>query len=107
MDNEPTYTPTIGVIDGQPLIFVPAGHALTVYTLDGEEVESGKEKSLNGRILFDIKIHNDRGYVGTENGHLYQFDAQGKLLKEEVIADSQFKDPSAGSSAGRTQRGVQ
>src|SRR5690606_36711820 len=52
MDNEPTYTPTIGVNDGQPLIFVPAGHALKVYTLDREEVESWKEKSLNGKILF-------------------------------------------------------
>lgn len=95
MDNEPTYTPTIGLIDGQPLIFVPAGRTLLVYTLDGKEVESWKDKRLNGKILFDIKIHNDRVYIGTENGHFYQFNTQGGLLKEEVIADSQFKNPIA------------
>jgi len=95
MDSEPTYTPTIGSIGGQQLIFVPAGHKMLVYTLAGKKVESWNDKNLEGKILFDIKVLGDQVFLGTENGHFYQFDAQGNLLKEEIIADSQFKNPIA------------
>jgi len=95
MDNEPTYSPTIGEIGGKPLIFIPAGQRLLVFTLDGKKPESWNDKNLEGKILFDVKIHHDQVFVGTENGHFYQFDAQGNLLKEEIIADSQFNNPIA------------
>lgn len=95
MDNEPTYSPTIGDVGGKPLIFIPAGQKLLVFTLDGKKPESWNHKNLEGKILFDVKVHNDQIFVGTENGHFYQFDAQGNLLKEEIIADSHFNNPIA------------
>ncbi|PRD54518.1 hypothetical protein [Sphingobacterium gobiense] len=95
MDSEPTYTPTISNVGGEQLIFIPAGRDLLVYTADGKKVENWGDKQLDGKILFDIKVHSNQVFVGTENGHFYQFDAQGNLLKEEVIADSQFKNPIA------------
>ncbi|HLT86740.1 MAG TPA: hypothetical protein VKZ57_04060 [Sphingobacterium sp.] len=95
MDSEPTHTPTIGNLGGEQLIFVPAGRKLLVYTLDGKKKESWGDKNLEGKILFDIKVHSNQVFVGTENGHFYQFDAQGNLLKEEIITDSQFKNPIA------------
>ncbi|NGM64885.1 PQQ-like beta-propeller repeat protein [Sphingobacterium sp. SGR-19] len=95
MDSEPTYTPTISNIGGEQLIFIPAGRKLLVYTVDGEKVESWGDMNLAGKILFDIKVYNNQVFLGTENGHFYQFDAQGNLLKEEIIGDSQFKNPIA------------
>ncbi len=95
IDSEPTYTPTISNIGGEQLIFIPAGRKLLVYTVDGEKAESWNDKNLAGKILFDIKVYNNQIFVGTENGHFYQFDAQGNLLKEEIIADRQFKNPIA------------
>ncbi|PRD47932.1 NHL repeat-containing protein [Sphingobacterium haloxyli] len=95
MDSEPTYRPTISNVGGEQLIFIPADRDLLVYTLDGKKAESWGDKQLDGKILFDIKVHDNQIFVGTENGHFYQFDAQGNLLKEEVIADSQFRNPIA------------
>lgn len=95
MDNEPTYTPTIGNVGGEELIFIPAGRTILVYTLTGEKVESWQNKNLDGKILFDIKIHQNQIFVGTENGHFYRYDAQGNLIKEEIISDRTFKNPTA------------
>lgn len=93
MDSEPTYSPTIETIGGLQLIFVPAGRKLLVYTLEGKKAEGWSDVPLNGRILFDIKAHNDQVFLGTENGHFYQFNARGKLLGEEQVAEQAFKNP--------------
>lgn len=106
MDSEPTYSPTIGNMGGEQLIFIPAGRKLLVYTSGGKKVESWGDKNLDGKILFDIKVHGNQVFVGTENGHFYQFDAQGNLLKEEVIADSQFKNPIAITRLEQSQHAV-
>lgn len=93
MDSEPTYSPTIGNVGGEAFIFIPAGRKILVYTLDGKKVESWQNKNLEGKILFDIKTHQDQIFVGTENGHFYRYDAQGNLLKEEVVQGRAFKNP--------------
>jgi len=89
---EPTYSPTIAQLNGQDFIFIPAGEHLLVYTIDGKPADDWKNISLKGKISFDIKILNNNVFIGTDNGHFYQFDAQGKVAKEEAI-ESGFKNP--------------
>lgn len=95
MDSEPTHAPTIGKVGDEELIFIPAGRKILVYTLDGKKMENWQNKELEGKILFDIKIHQNQVFAGTENGHFYLYDARGNLRKEEVLPDRQFKNPIA------------
>ncbi|WP_085472215.1 PQQ-binding-like beta-propeller repeat protein [Sphingobacterium psychroaquaticum] len=89
----PTATPTIAQINNEQLIFIPAGRRMLVYDIQGKEVESWKNKTIDGQIHFDIKIQEGHVYVGTDNGHFYQYDDHGKLLKEEILYSTTFKNP--------------
>ncbi|TYP96179.1 hypothetical protein BC792_10778 [Sphingobacterium allocomposti] len=93
MPYEPSYSPTIAQVGREQLIFVPAGRRIAVYTLEGKKVTDWDHVELDGRILFDIKVKNDRVFVGTDRGHFYQFGADGELQKEVVIEGSHFKNP--------------
>lgn len=95
MSEQPTGSPSLVTLDKQQLIFVPAGRQLLVYDINGKPVDSWNNKQIDGPILFDVKVYNDQLYVGTENGHFYQFNNQGKLLKEEIIYDAHFNNPIA------------
>lgn len=95
MPHEPTYSPTVAKLNNEELIFVPAGENLMVYTMDGKVADSWRNISVEGKILFDVKVANDRVFVGTESGSFYQFDAQGQLLRKETQQGSRFKNPIA------------
>ncbi len=92
---EPSFTPTVATLNGQQLIFIPAGNELLVYDLDGKRMGNWGSEKLGGRILFDVKVRDNQVFVGTENGHFYQFDANGQLIKQEVIEGSYFQNPMA------------
>ncbi|MFD2968316.1 PQQ-binding-like beta-propeller repeat protein [Sphingobacterium bambusae] len=92
---EPSYTPTVAELNGQQLIFIPAGNELLVYDLEGKRMENWSNEKLAGNILFDVKARNSQVFIGTENGHFYQYDANGKLIKQEVINGGHFRNPLA------------
>lgn len=95
MPEQPTGSPTLALLDNQQLIFVPAGRQLLVYDMDGNMQDNWKDANIDGRILFEVKVQNNQVFLGTENGHFYQFNHQGKLLKEEIIYDAHFNNPIA------------
>ncbi len=95
LDAEPSYQPTIAELDGQQVVLIPAGRKVMAYSLDGKEINRWKENTLDGKILFDIKVRDNRVYVGTDNGHFYQFNAQGEMVKKDVVEASQFRSPIA------------
>ena len=93
--HSPSNSPTIAAVNNQQLLFIPADNQLMVYDMDGKELENWKDKTLDGTILSTVHVLNNQVFVGTTNGHFYQFDQQGKLLKEEKIENTQFQQASA------------
>lgn len=93
LPQQPSYSPTFATLNNQEVLLIPAQDQLMVYDMQGKAVDSWRNITLDGKILFDIKVIDNQVFVGTENGHFYLFNAQGKLIKEETIQGSVFKNP--------------
>lgn len=95
LPHEPSYSPTLATLNNEEILLIPAKDQLMAYDLQGKPVDNWRNITLDGKILFDIKVIDSQVFVGTENGHFYLFNSRGKLVKEETIQGSVFKNPIA------------
>ncbi len=98
LSDEPSNTPTIASINNEQLIFIPARNKFLVYDMDGKKSKNWNDKTVDGNILFDVKVHDNLVYLATDSGNFYQFDAEGSLVKEERVTGTKF---SSSISTGR------